>query len=169
MKLFKKFIVGLGASLALACGGLAVAQIVTVPTVSSIGSTDAFHELPNGQTASTNVYASAAQLKSWILGQNSQHLTAPTLTTSTTVCGGSTATVSGTDTSGQVAEGSSASTSCVITFAKAFVTAPECFVSIDNLTDSALKCHATTTTLTVTQSSASSNVLNYLVVGLAGG
>lgn len=148
----------------------AIAQFVTPTQVTSIGTTDLFQDIPKGASTQVNVYASGSQLRSWIFSQNSQHLTtAPTLTTSTSVCGGSTATVSGNDFQGQVAEGSSASTSCVITFATAYATAPSCFVSLDNVADTALKCAATTTTLTITQTSASSNKLNYLVVGLAGG
>lgn len=169
MKLsLKNFALLAAAALAFGSPGLALAQ-VTVPIVSTVGSNDAVQDIQNSQSAPTNFYATVLQLRSFTLGQNSQHLTAPTLTTTTSICGGSTATVSGTDTSGQVTEGSSASTSCVITFAKAFVTAPECFVSINNVADTALKCATTTTTMTVTQTSASSNVLNYLVVGLPGG
>ena len=41
--------------------------------------------------------------------------------------------------------------------------------SINNVADSSLKCATSTTALTVTQTSASSNVLNYLIVGLPGG
>ena len=154
---------------AMAIASIAAAQLVTGPLVTSIGSTDALLDIPNDTVASTTVYASVNQVRSYMLAQNSTHTTAPTLTTSGSTCGGSTATVSGADTSGIVTEGSSASTSCVITFAKAFVTAPECFVSINNVADASLKCATSTTALTVTQTSASSNVLIYLVVGVAGG
>ena len=142
---------------------------VTPPKVPAMTAGALFPDIPNGQVYPTNYYASALQLRSFILGQNSQHLSAPTLTTSTSVCGGSTATVSGTDLSGQIAEGTTASTSCVVTFATAFATAPECFVSINGVADTALKCAATTTALTITQTSASSNAVNYLVVALPGG
>lgn len=156
------------AAITLSMGAPAFAQ-VTLPTVTAINPTDLFQDIPNGSPQFTNVYATMAQIRSWVLGQ-SIHTGAPTLTTSTSVCGGSTgALTGGTDVSGQVAEGTSASTSCVITFAKAFVTAPECFVSINNVADTALKCSTSTTALTVTQTSASSNVLNYLIVALPGG
>lgn len=160
--------IGLGVAGVL-IAGIAVAQIVTPTLVTTINSGDLFQDIPNGTSASVNVYASALQLRAWMLGQSSAQNAVPVLTTSTSVCGGSTATVKGTGVSGQVAEGSSASTSCVITFPVAYVTAPECFVSLNNTADTSLKCATTTTALTVTQSSASSNVLNYLVVGLPGG
>ena len=168
MKSLKKIGLISAAFAALAISGAALAQ-VTLPYVQSISPTDAFQDIQNGTPLATNYYATAAQLRSWFLGQ-SIHTGTPTLTTSTSICGGTTNTaISGTDVSGQVTEGTSASTSCVITFAKAFVTAPECFVSINNVADSSLKCSTSTTALTVTQTSASSNVLNYLVIGLAGG
>jgi hypothetical protein len=148
--------------------GLVLAQ-VTLPTVASVNPTDLIPDVVNGQPGAAWNFETALQNRSFVLGQNSQHLAAPTLTTTTSVCGGTGATVKGTDLSGQVAEASSASTSCVITFATAFATAPECFVSINNVSDSSLKCSTTTTAMTVTQTSASSNVLNYLVVGLPGG
>lgn len=150
------------------CAVPALAQ-VTLPTVASIGRTDVQPIIPNAFPSAQAVYATMLQQRSFTLAQNSQHLTAPTLTTSGSVCGGSTGTVSGTDTSGQIAEGSSASTSCVVTFATAFATAPECFVSIDNVTDTSLKCATSTTALTITKSSAASEKINYLIVGLSGG
>lgn len=146
----------------------AIAQ-VTLPIVSQIGSTDVQPIVPNAFPSAQGVFATMLQQRSFTLAQNSQHLTAPTLTTSTTVCGGTGATVRGTDTSGQIAQAASASTSCVVTFATAFATAPLCFVSINNVADTALKCATSTTALTITQTSASSNVTNYLVVGLPGG
>lgn len=166
---FKKL--GLASILALFCaGGLAVAQITILPTVTSIAAGDLFQDLPGGVAKQTSVYASALQVRAFMLGQNSAQNAAPTLTTSTSVCGGSTAVLTGgTGVSGQVAEGTTASTSCVITFPVAYITAPECFVSLNNVADTALKCSTSTTALTVTQTSASSNVLNYLLVGLPGG
>jgi hypothetical protein len=160
-----------------ACGltvaaGLAYAQVTTLPGVSFINPTDLFQDVPNGVAGTTSVYATGTQLRTFVLSQGGgvSHTGAPALTTSGSTCGGSTAALTGgSDVSGQVAEGSSASTSCVITFSKAFVTAPECFVSLNNVADGSLKCATSTTALTVTQTSASSNVLNYLVVGLPGG
>jgi hypothetical protein len=159
-----------GALAALLFGaGLAFAQITTAPLVSGVNSADAFLDIPYGNAASTTYYASALQLRAFMLGQNGGQNAVPTLTTSTSVCGGSTATVKGTGVSGQVTEGSTASTSCVVTFPVAYVTAPECFVSLNNTADGSLKCSTTTTAMTVTQTSASSNVMNYLVIGLPGG
>lgn len=170
MKLSLKTFGLIGASLAVLVFAAPVdAQPVQAPLVSTMGSADAFQDIYGGYGSTTNLYASIPQIRSYVLGQNSQHLTAPVPTITTSICGGSAATVSGTDTSGQVTEGSTASTSCVLTFAKAFATAPECFVSINNVADTALKCSTSTTAATVTQTSASSNVLNYLIVGLPGG
>lgn len=165
----RKILLAGAALAALSFGGMAQAQIVNPPKVPSMTSADLFQDIPSGVEASTNYYASILQMRSYVLGQGSQHLTAPTLTTTTTICGGSTATVNGTDTSGQIAEGSSASTSCVVTFATAFVTAPSCYVSIDNVTDASLKCSTSTTALTITKSSAASEKINYLTLGLPGG
>ena len=167
----RKILVSAAAAAALMLGAapLASAQTITPPQVTSIGATDLFQDIPNGQPATTNVYASALNLRSYMVGQAAGHTAAPTLTVSTSICGGSAATVLGTDLSGQITQGSTASTSCVVTFAKAFVTAPECFVSINNVVDTSLKCSTSTTALTITQTSAASNVTNYLVVGLPGG
>ena len=164
-----KFAVGLIAAICLLSAGIAAGQIFNVPLVVSIGSTDAFQDIPAGVSQSTNVYASAVQLRGYVLAQGGVRTGTPTLTTSGSGCGGSAATVAGTDVSGIVTEGSTASTSCVITFSKAFVTAPECFVSLNNVADTALKCSTSTTAATVTQTSASSNSLNYLIVGAPGG
>jgi hypothetical protein len=167
MKKFALSAVALGFAL---CVTAALAQLVTPTAIGSVASNDLFQDIPRGLSAATNVYASASQLRSWFFSQNSQHTGTPALTTSTSICGGSTAALtSGNDYTGQVAEGSSASTSCVITFATPYVTAPECYVSLNGVADTALKCSASTTALTITQTSASSNVLNYLVIGLSGG
>lgn len=154
---------------AMASVACAASAQVAIPVVSAVNPGDLVQDIPNGQSAPTNVYATMSQLRSFALGAGSQHLLAPTLTTTTTICGGSTATVKGTDVSGQIAEGSSASTSCVVTFATPFATAPECFMSINNVTDASLKCATSTTALTITKSSAASELINYLVIGLSGG
>jgi hypothetical protein len=155
---------------ALLAAGLALAQITTAPLVSTINAADAFLDISTGSlTQTTSVYASALQLRAFMLGQNSAQNAVPTLTTTTSICGGSTATVKGTGVSGQVSEGTTASTSCVVAFPVAYATAPECFVSINNVADTALKCSTTISAMTVTQTSASSNVMNYLIVGLPGG
>lgn len=150
------------------CAAPVVAQ-VTLPTVSNINPTDVQPIVPNAFPSAQGVFATMLQQRSFTLTQNSQHLTAPTLTTSGSTCGGSTATVLGTDASGQITEGSSNSTSCVVTFAKAFTTAPLCFVSENNVADTSLKCATSTTALTITKSSSNGTLINYLIVGLPGG
>ncbi len=160
----------LAGALALAAIPSFVAAQVTLPTISSVGRTDVIPIIPNGFPTAQGVYETTLQQRSFTFGQNSQHLGTPVLTTSGSTCGSSTASaISGTDTQGQITEGSSASTSCVVTFATAFATAPACFVSIDNVTDTSLKCATSTTALTITKSSAASEKINYLVLGLSGG
>lgn len=166
----KRIIITAASAAALLMGAAApaAAQIAVLPQVTSVNASDLVQDIPRGVPGVTSVWATLSAIRSFALGQG-LHTGAPTLTTTTSVCGGTTAAVNGTDVSGQVAEGTTASTSCVITFATPFLTAPECFVSLNNVADTALKCAATTTAATVTQTSASSNVLNYLIVGLPGG
>lgn len=147
----------------------AEAQVTVLPQVPAIVAGDLFQDIQNGVAKSTNVYASSLQLRSYMIGQSAGHTGVPTLTTSTTVCGGAAGTVNGTDVSGQITQGSSASTSCVVTFATPFVTAPECFVSINNVADTVLKCATSTTALTITSGSQTAQLINYQVVGLPGG
>lgn len=157
----------IAAAAVFAFGAVAWAQ-VSPPKVSAISATDLFQDVPNGNPSAGAVYASALQLRSWILGQNATNGT-PTLTTSGSGCGGSTATIVGSNYAFAVTEGSTASTTCVVTFVPAFVTAPVCTAGLNNVTDSSFKIATTATTLTATQSSASSNVLNVICMGQSGG
>lgn len=163
------FKVALISAVAFGFAGYAVAQLPSAPLVNSINPGDTFLDIVNGYASPTTQYASANQMRSWVFGQNSQHLTNPTLTESGAVCGGNTAAVNGTDVSGQIAMGTSASTNCTVTFATNFASPPEAFVNIDNATDSSLKVHTTNSTMVITQTSASNNLINYQVIGLKGG
>jgi hypothetical protein len=77
------------------------------------------------------------------------------------VTGGSPKVV-GTDFSGTITAGSTASTSCVITFATAFVTAPNCVVGWASGPLAAMSWTESTTALTITQTSNASSVINYI-------
>ncbi len=71
--------------------------------------------------------------------------TAPTVT----ACGSSPGAVAGTDVNGRVTIGTSASSSCTVTFAVAYATAPVCTV-VDETAATALKAAPTTTTIVIT-------------------
>lgn len=159
----KKFLAAL-AGLAL-LAGLAVAQVPSVPRVTSIGTTDLVQIIPNGAPTAGNVYASALQLQSWLLGGNSQRTgaTAPALTS----CGTGSPAISGNDTAGVVTAGTSA-TGCVVTFNTAYAAAPYCAVtSQSQLTSFAYSISATA--ITVAQTSTSGNLFNYVCMARAGG
>jgi hypothetical protein len=77
---------------------------------------------------------------------------------------GTSPSIVGTDFSGKVTTGSGATTSCVVTFGTAFLTAPACLVSADSTTalTAALRGVSTTTTLTVTYASSTSGLFDYI-------
>src|ERR1017187_9023013 len=82
---------------------------------------------------------------------------APVLTACIT---GGSPTLVGTDFMGTITAGSSASTSCVVTFGTAFVTAPNCSVSWMSGPLAAMSWAVSTTALTITQTSnASSSIV----------
>lgn len=82
---------------------------------------------------------------------------------------GTSPTIIGTDVAGVATTGSTATTSCVITFGRAYVTAPSCVVAggTSMATTAALLATATTTTLTVTYASSTSAKINYVCVSLS--
>ncbi len=79
-------------------------------------------------------------------------------------CGGGSPSIVGSDLAGTVTAGTTA-TGCVITFNKAFSVAPNCIVGWATAPLAAMAWTTSTTALTVTQTSASSNVLNYICFG----
>lgn len=85
---------------------------------------------------------------------------APTVTGST--CGTTAPSVVGTDFAGTITVGSSATTSCVLTFGTPFVTAPTCLLTPKSAILAALSYAASTTALTITQTSTASNTISYL-------
>ena len=84
---------------------------------------------------------------------------APALTACIT---GGTPTLVGTDFAGTINAGSTASTSCVVTFGKAFTTAPNCVVAWASGPLAAMSWITSTTALTITQTSNASSVINYI-------
>lgn len=90
---------------------------------------------------------------------------APTVTGST--CGTTAPAITGTDFAGTVTVGSSATTSCVVTFGTAFVTAPTCVVSPKSTILAAFSFATSTTALTVTQTSTASNTFTYICSSLS--
>jgi len=90
---------------------------------------------------------------------------APTVTGST--CGTTAPSVTGTDFMGTITVGSSATTSCVLTFGTPFVTAPTCLLTPKSAILAALSYAASTTALTITQTSTASNTISYLCTSLS--
>jgi len=89
----------------------------------------------------------------------------PTVTGST--CGTTATSITGTDFVGTVTIGTSATTSCVITFGTAFTTAPTCLLTPKSAILAALSYAATTTALTITQTSTANNTISYLCSSLS--
>lgn len=75
---------------------------------------------------------------------------------------GGTPTLVGTDLSGVITGGTTASTSCVVTFGTAFQTAPNCVVSWQTGPLAAMSWTTSTTALTITQTSNASSKIAYI-------
>lgn len=84
---------------------------------------------------------------------------APVLTSCAT--GGSPA-IAGTDFSGVITAGTTASTTCTLTFGTAFITAPNCVVSWQTGPLAAMSWTTSTTALTITQTSNASSKIAYI-------
>lgn len=108
-----------------------------------------------GMDANKDVYWPAHML--W-----APNVTAPALTGCIT---GGTPTLVGTDWVGQINAGSTASTSCVVTFATAYLAAPTCFVTWSSGPLAAMSWTTSTTALTITQTSNASSVIEYQCTG----
>lgn len=114
---------------------------------------------PVGIDAANHVYF-PAHILSTIKGSP-----APTVTGST--CGTTAPSVTGTDFAGTITVGSSATTSCVLTFGTAYLTAPSCVVGPKSTILAALSWATSTTALTITQTSTASNTLSYICSSLS--
>lgn len=90
---------------------------------------------------------------------------APSVTGST--CGTTAPSVVGTDFVGLITVGSSATTSCVLTFGTAFGTAPVCVLTPKSAILAALSYATSTTALTITQTSTASNTIAYMCSSLS--
>lgn len=77
------------------------------------------------------------------------------------ITGGS-PTLTGTDLSGVIVGGTTASTSCVVTFGTAFQVAPNCVVSWQSGPLAAMSWATSTTALTITQTSNASSKIAYI-------
>lgn len=155
----------------IACG-FAFAQSYPPNKILTMFATDLFRDISQGNwPVAIAQYVTAANLQSWIFSSNLGHAGVPVLTTTTTVCGGSTAAIVGTDWAGTITTGGSASTSCVMTFSLAYNAVPTCTVSSQaGEAGVASFAYATTAThITITQTSEASNVWNYVCVAQAGG
>lgn len=166
MKSFTKIGLISAAFATIALSGAAVAQTV-LPYVQSINSTDAFSDLQNGQVMFTNVYATAGNLRGWILGGNIIRSAEKPVLTACITGGG---TITGTDNAFYITGGSTSSTSCVATFATAYNARPICTVSSETAPGTTTPSYAVSTTaVTITQASGGSNVYDVVCVAQAGG
>lgn len=80
------------------------------------------------------------------------------------VTGGS-PTIAGTDWAGTITAGTTASTSCVVTFTQPYLAAPACLVSWNTGPLAAMSWTTSTTALTITQTSTASVGLTYMCTG----
>ena len=80
------------------------------------------------------------------------------------ITGGS-PTITGTDFAATIVAGTSASTSCVVTFGTAFLAAPNCLVTWNTGPLAAMSWTTSTTALTITQTSNASSGITYLCTG----
>lgn len=95
----------------------------------------------------------------------SGHLTNTSAAPALSSCGGAGLAITGSDAGGTVTVGSTPSTSCIITFATAFGTAPACVVSPASGVLAAFSYVVATDKITVTQTSTASNTIQYVCVG----
>lgn len=82
-------------------------------------------------------------------------------------CGTAASAITGTDFAGTVTVGTTPTTTCVVTFGTAFVTAPTCVVSPKSTILAAFSFATSTTALTVTQTSTASNTFTYICSSLS--
>lgn len=163
MNLFRP---ALALTLVLLLGAPAFAQPVTPPQVTTVNAGDLFQDIPNGISGPTNVYASGTQLRSFAFGGSASHSGVPVLTSCITGGG----TIKGTDYAFILTGGSTASTSCVATFATAFVATPICTVVSQTAYATTTPSYTVSTTaVTITQASQSSEVYDVICVAQPGG
>lgn len=157
--------VSVGALLA-ASLGFAVAQSISLPYRSNGADTDAFQDVPGGQPNAQSQYLTGTVLRSYIFGSNSLHTGAPVLTG----CSGGSGTIVGTDYAFILTGGTTATTSCVATFAVAFNSTPVCSVTSQTAPATTTPSYTVSTTaVTITQASNASEVYDVTCIARAGG
>lgn len=160
----KKILVAAVGVIALALGGLALAQ-TAIPYVSSLGANDIVAVIKNASTTAGNTYANISQLRAWIMGGNSAHSGTPALTS----CGGGSPAVAGTDNAFVVTQGTSA-TGCVATFSQAFVSTPTCVAVNQTAPGTSTPAYTVSATaVTLVTASTSGEIWNVVCVAKTGG
>lgn len=143
---FRKYILPSVLILALA-GGLSIAQTINKALQLSQDATGAFGvDTNNGVYFPGHILTPAGRAP-------------PVL--SACITGGS-PTLVGTDFAGLITGGTTASTSCVVTFGTAFITAPNCVVTWQTGPLAAMSWTTSTTALTITQTSNASSKISYV-------
>lgn len=160
MKILKKFGLIIAGAFAL-LGVAAIAQTISIPAPSSMGTSDRIQVIPNGQPSAQSVYGTLTQLRAWVLGGVSGHSGTPALSS----CGTSPA-ITGTDTNGRVTTGTGTPTGCVITFSTAYTATPACVVVSQTAYATTTPAYTVSTTaITLTQAAGDSRIYNYVCVG----
>ncbi len=140
--------------------------VAVPPQVQSSNLTDLFQDIPQGIPSAQSVYISLTNLRSAILGSAISHNGTPTLTSCVTGSG----TIVGTDYAFILTGGSTASTSCVATFAVAYATTPVCIVASQTAPGTTTPSYTVSTTaVTITQASNSSEVYDVVCIAQPGG
>lgn len=156
---------------ALIGAGVAVAQSIPIPTITTLSDTDVFQDVVNGIPSAQNVYVTGKSLRAYIFGGGSYgvstiHTGKPALTG----CSAGGGTITGTDYAFILTGGTTASTSCVATFSVAFTAIPVCTaVSQTAYATTTPSYTVSTTAVTITQSSQASEVYDVICVGQVGG
>lgn len=135
-------------------GGVALAQVIPVPLLTTITATDLFQDIPQGVPGTGSVYVTASKLAGFVNSAN--YGAAPALTS----CGTGSPAVTGNDIAGTITMGTSA-TGCVLTFAVARNSAPNCLVTWEATPLASQSYAVSTTALTLTQTSTSGNKAAY--------
>lgn len=157
----KKSLIGLAGAAGLLLAGLAIAQTVTIPSPTSMGSTDRIQVIPKGQPSAQSVYGTLTQLRAWLMGANSAHSGTPVLTS----CGTGSPAVTGTDNAFTVTQGTT-TTGCIATFAQAFTAAPVCVAVNETAPGTATPAYTVTATaITLVTASTSGEIWQIICVG----
>lgn len=152
----KKSIIALGL-IGLIGAGVALAQTNIPPLLSTITATDLFQDIPQGATGNVptgNIYVTASKLAGFVNSAN--YGATPALTS----CGTGSPAVVGNDLTGTITMGTSA-TGCVLTFAVARNSAPNCLVTWQATPLASQSYAVSATALTLTQTSTSGNKAAY--------